>query len=635
MMPPSNHPATFRLSELPVEMILEIALWAQILWHRETFAAQAPYAGVRRSAAGGPLNTSASLCCEGMDESCRRPICLKVSVPREVRSPAQCLSEAGSHLRELMLKESSNLWLYDNTLLPQIAARSGVRRMTENGHLSIQYGATNLLATHVCACLIPGIASFFDSLTHIKIALPGGIGLSTLEEYFERRGRHKASLLRHIDVEIYSEHSVRSAIRGHRHITAIKSPNVVTSRFSNMRIFCYSPVMTSLCLYQNGARRITFTRSLSHALKACSLSLQYLTIDVGGASFEDLATVTLHSLRHLRVVAPESTAGELLRNLRLPPALDLHLEPVVEWGRACRAWTQREPPYEVPFEAIELAASETDACEFSQYALTLAMPDQTNKIFTWLPTADTAGSAIWASLVTMGLDVRLDRFTGPQDRASARLPEYVGLALADSMRELLPVLADPESRDWRRCLPFEHKGSARRSLAVRTGDYNRSESRSGAFDSSFPKALYDALRYVVHTVLEIRKDSPIAQLIFGKDSWLPDRSLAYAHILDKLDAVRSICFASPLLPDGIPFTQNVEGVLAMAHLEALALYLNTPVEGDVYPCPCLENIAFELHHALPSGRLSPASDLTQLFNSRERLRSGVCVAIAITDLSAL
>ncbi|VDB98981.1 unnamed protein product [Peniophora sp. CBMAI 1063] len=431
------------------------------------------------------------------------------------------------------------------------------------------------------------------------------------------------SPLRHLDVEIYEDNH-HQPINGT--IAAEKIQGLRVSSFARCRTFLYSDALTSLSLYHDCASNVVFESSFSEALFTCRNTLEYLTIDAGGASFESLQPVLLPQLHFLRVLAPEATGGEFMRSLTLPANIDLHLEPVVKWRRLCKSRMVRRAPFEVPYEVLELEATNTEGSEFSQYASALAAPDQTaTSIFHWLPPARNPSQQLWLSLFAIGIDIRLDPSIPKGRRVAGYFPELTAVVFASSPTQLHRLLQDPCGRDWGGSEPMHSKQYTRRSITARDGDL-LAEERRGDLNTAMPKALYDSIRYTICAALATRQNNAAVreQLEFAPESWLPDRSLGYAHILDNFGGLRVIRFTSPWLEPDAPFHQGMQGQLAFSHLHAFGIYLNTPCEGQSYPCPLLETVLLPpVLDGIERSSTSWCQGWGMAFNSPERLGSGL------------
>ncbi|VDC05510.1 unnamed protein product [Peniophora sp. CBMAI 1063] len=328
-----------------------------------------------------------------------------------------------------------------------------------------------------------------------------------------------------------------------------------------------------------------------------SVTIEFLTIDIaGGVAAELEDSVAFPKLHHFRLCMDSGFATLLLCWMVLPYALDLHLEPVEFWRKS---FTKKHPGiYEVPFWPSTYAPPVHLLWRRPQdFAQSLYQPHCTSTIEHPgaaphpVDVGDPAELLWQRSIAVMGLDVRLDPAIKADEPVAARFPEVVAITLAESVEALVPVARDPVGRDWQGSRELEGKIAARRSLTFRDGQFTAWR-RERDFNTQYPKALYDTLRYVLSAVpgpsitgFERR----VEEFVFAKDSWLPDRSLAYEHILERFISLRAIHFDNAPLTDDAHFQQNMEGWLAFTHLDALSLYLNTPGPGG-YPCPALEVI---------------------------------------------
>ncbi|VDB99003.1 unnamed protein product [Peniophora sp. CBMAI 1063] len=352
-----------RFDKLPAELISSIIYLAQISWHNEHFAPQAPNTEVNRyeAAPSGSATSPVLACCNGARCDFTRPICIcsdsgKV-LPPHLPSPAHSVSLVSKRLRGLLLA-NSDIWQLDNTLYPAIARLSGEHRTTTSrGRTIIKYGSRNLIALDVCACLLRGLHLFYSSLESVKLRLPwaGDQSLGSELRKFLRdiRGREN-SPLRSFDLEALDADPfhVRDGVR--RRMTAWESVNLRRSWFYRGNVYFYSKTLISLCLRQGPGTSMVFGSSLSIGLSACAETLEYLTIDIPVGFVADIeGAITFLRLRYFRLCTDPVFGAVLLGRLVLPYALDLHLEQVESWGEC---FTAKHPGiYEVPFWPSEYA----------------------------------------------------------------------------------------------------------------------------------------------------------------------------------------------------------------------------------------------------------------------------------------
>ncbi|VDB96130.1 unnamed protein product [Peniophora sp. CBMAI 1063] len=627
----------FRFGDLPTNLVLRIALWAQLLWREALFSPQAPYVGARRYAPRrlAPAVEDEPSCCSGQDWYGSRPCCLKRTkeIPLALRSPAHCLSQVGRSLRAVLAeenKETDTIWSLDNTLFPLIAQHTEISRGRTGGRTVIHYRAKSLAALNVCACVIPGSAAFYTHLESIKLAIPwleaeaiasDSAAYDLTQSLVYGHLAAEASRLSYFDLEIYDRAPHAMKYRECR-VMAVLCKSLEVSRLSNSPAIYYSPRLVSLHVHFSFAWKANFASEFSSALQACAGTLLYLTIDAGRSVFGELEHIALSSLRFLRLVSPQSKAGRFLRNVDLPHELDMHLELVVEWRRHIRDAPVEHMRYDAPIWRSEMIEDqEQDGGILRDYAKALAAPTSARRLFS---TSSSAFSRnlnpkpdyrLWMSLCYIGLDIRIDSDSVLCKHIAGRLPEYVAVCLARSASEVDAVLNDSVARDWRNSGVQDGGRAARRSLLVRDGQF-AAFLREGTHSNKFPKALYDAATYVIRAIFADRVNDPsVAQeVVFARNSWLPDRSLAFSEILDQFWGLRSIRFTSPPLARDIPFTRRQVGHLAVDHLNALALYLNTPREANLYPCMVLEKISFSVASSQLANLLPAKSELLHLFN---------------------
>ncbi|VDB85615.1 unnamed protein product [Peniophora sp. CBMAI 1063] len=630
----SEPPApSFRFTDLPAELVVSIILFAQTAWHKEQFSAQAPYAGVKRYEVPRPPSTSSAVppCCRGVTWDFSRPTCIRSSgLPLRLPSPAHSASQVCRWLRGILLEENSAIWRLDNTLYPSIAKRSGETRSISNGRTALEYGTRSLVAVDVCTCILRSLRSFYCSLERVKLRLPwsgDGTLASELQQFVRDTRSHADSRLRHIDIEALDADPLHVEDGPRRRMVAIHMVGLLTCRESGGNIIFFSGVMTSLSVHQGPDVDVVFGTALSVALSACASTLEFLTIDIAAGFVAEIqGNLTFPRLRYFRLCTHPTFGAILLGWMVLPYSLDLHLEPVDSW-RAC--FTEKhEGVYEVPFwpsRHAPVGYFNNNSKWPTNFARSLAQPHRTASIHSpAAPTyafdaGDPAKALWWRSTLVMGLDVRIDPSTKSREPAAARFPELVSMTFAESVDELRPVLEDPVARDWERSGDLEGKTAARRSLTFRDGQFFERK-RARDFNSQYPKALYDTLRYVLAAVPG-PSTTGVHELVFAKDSWLPDRSLGYEHILERFRSLRALHFDSPALPADARFKQNMEGRFASEHLQALALSLNVPGTGGVYLCPVLEEIHLQVAFDRLRQWLAPYS-WEETFNSPGHLASG-------------
>ncbi|VDB96109.1 unnamed protein product [Peniophora sp. CBMAI 1063] len=284
------------------------------------------------------------------------------------------------------------------------------------------------------------------------------------------------------------------------------------------------------------------------------------------------------------------------------------------------------PPqiYTVPFWPSVLAPPVVGLYTKAQdYAQVLAHPHRTpflqfNADAHYPVDAGDPAEELWRrSTVVMGLDVRIDPNTKAGEPAASRFPELVSISLAESVEELRPILQDPVGRNAGGSRELDNKVAARRSIAFRDGQFF-AQDRERSFNSQYSKALYDTLRYTLRPTPSHR----VQELVFAKDSWLPDSPAGYQHVLESFTALKAIHFDSPTLPGGVEFDGRVEGGLAFEHVYALAWYLNTAARDGQYPCPTLDAVHLQTApDTVLDGLLQVVKDT--LMNSSGRTRSGL------------
>ncbi|VDB85614.1 unnamed protein product [Peniophora sp. CBMAI 1063] len=627
-----------RFDKLPAELISLIIYYAQIAWHNDHFAVHAPYAEVNRHEAAPPGSAPSNVlaCCNGARSDFSRPTCIRSdpgrALPTHLPSPAHSASLVSKRLRGVLLEgDQFHIWRLDNTLYPEIARRSGEQRTTSRGRTFIEYGSRNLIALDVCACLLRGLRSFYSSLERVKLRLPwsGNPSLpSELQQFLRDIAGRENSPLRSFDLEALDPDPLHFPDGERLFMTALESVNLLNSRFYRGDKFYYSPTLTSLYLHQSLDTAVSFGSSLSIGLLACAATLEYLTIDIADGFVADIdGTITFLRLRYFRLCTDPLFGALLLGRLVLPYALDLHLEQVESW-REC--FTAKHPGiYEVPFWPSQYAPNDLPWRRPHRYAQDLAQPHRTRTTHSFNPVdhppiAGDPAEPLWRrSTRVMGLDIRIDRNTKPSEPAAARFPERVSVSLAESAHELRPVLQDPVGRDAAGSMALGDKLAARRSLTYRDKQVS-GQDRERDFNAQYPKALYDTIQYILSLMPDAwasASERRVKEFVFAKDSWLPDRSLGYQHILGRFTALKVIYFDSPSITANPRFKQNMEGCLAFEHLDALALSLNVPGTGGAYLCPVLEDICVRVASGRVLSWVAPSS-WDEILNSPARLATG-------------
>ncbi|KZV68689.1 hypothetical protein PENSPDRAFT_666255 [Peniophora sp. CONT] len=627
-------PTYFRLADLPAELIIEITIWAQVLWREESFAAQGSYARAKRYAVRAPVAgvvdeySQGGVNCNG-----ERPRCLRHYVPLSARSPAHAMSQTGRWLRRLLLNDNSAIWRLDNALYKEIAERSGVRhpkadipmRIMSNQLPRVEYGTGTLIAEDVCECLMTVLHAVFSALEDVKIALPRDYtdALRPIrDEFFVKAPLWASRTLKRFTVEIYTPESEFQRIT-HMRPQCVESPGLLQGCFANTNFYYYSSCLTSLYIHQDLPRTPQFTDSLSSALNACAAHLECLTIDAGGARFMMLDVVVLSRLQRLRVLASDEDCWRFLTSLRLPLDVDIHLEPVVEWRALCSSVRS----HVVPFAPIDHSAEHAGG-GLRRYANALAAPDQMRLIFRRDSSLTVPSAGAWETLTTLALNVGLDGSTSRSERACGRFPEYVTVAFAESVPEMEALLAEP-GRHGHNSSPRREGQAPRRSLTVRDGEISDQE-RARSHNTNLAKPLYDSIRHVLNTILSDRETDAALRvhpgakhLVLDRATWLPIWSLGWLYMLDALDDVVSITFLCPPWPHGdAVFAENVEGYLIPAHLEAMAQCLNEPGQGRTYICPELERIELRRYADGEPSRLALSRRFESLFNGKGRAHAG-------------
>ncbi|KZV68688.1 hypothetical protein PENSPDRAFT_687035 [Peniophora sp. CONT] len=632
-----NDGVLFPLLRLPVELIMEIAVWAQVIWRQETLIPHGPHSAVKRHAIAPPQTPNRERCCRHVDYSLL-PSCWTASIPQTVRSPAHCMSQTCRRLRYVLLGPDSRVWRLDNALYKCIAERSGSQRHTAAspaGGAVVEYGTHTLVALQACACLLRGIEPFFGTLHELRVSMAAGGRDGTTSEteaFFISQHDKNLSPLQHFDLEIFT--ALRSQARPL--IRAVRSPALLNSRVVNTSFFLYSEQLTSLYIHHPLSRKPRFGTGFWDALRACAAHLEYVTIDAGGGAFTAADPTALPNLRYLRLVAPARAFPWLLRPLLLPASVDIHLEPVVDWRTAASVQMAGRRPREVPFAAIEAAA---DAAQ-SPYALwrfmcALAAPEQTGVIFQHALPFHLREESLWQTQEAVGLDIRLDPSTTAFERACRRFPEIVSISFAQTPAELDAMFSDA-GRDWQRSLSPVGKATTRRSLTVRDAMFKAAD-RERNFNPHLLTPVYDAMRHVGAIAVagkpggRFHVTSPIRTFTVHPDSWLPTFEYGWRSFLSPFNVIVELMIRCPYSDRDEPSPENREGHLCPAHLKALAAHLNDISPGVERPCPALRRV-----HIRSLTRKEGWGTLTNnwetAFNSDARLATGAHrIAVSVTD----
>ncbi|VDB98985.1 unnamed protein product [Peniophora sp. CBMAI 1063] len=441
----------FPILALPVELILEIKIWAQYIWVNDQFT---PSSGTptRRQAAGpSEIMIRQDECCSRVNPAVL-PSCVKTAFSRHVLSPAHCLSQTCHFLLDVVRGGDSRTWESDNALLHFKADDAGIAR--HSSIKNVAYQSQTLIASPTCTCPLNRIRAFYDSLKDVKLSLPWATPTHPYNNDVFTRNHIVTSPLERFDLEYLDP--PRAADIPSPSMRFVRSNSVTFSRTIHAPFFYSSTAMTSLCIRYTIAEP-SFGQSFWSGLALCSESLEYLTLDapstmyIGGENF-----IQLRRLRYIRLVSPAAECAWLLQALQLPADVDIHLEPVYDWRWAAEqavnvlldsghAW-----PLEVPFTAMEDAAdADTDLRPHGhwRFMAALAAPDQTSSIFHTPPLIHIRPENLSDKMRVVALDVRLDPSTNSAERACSRFPEIVGVAFASTLQELLDRGAAIEP-DW-------------------------------------------------------------------------------------------------------------------------------------------------------------------------------------------
>ncbi|VDB96129.1 unnamed protein product [Peniophora sp. CBMAI 1063] len=632
---------TFPLLHLPVELIVEIAVWGQYIWINDMFS---PSSGAphRRLAVGlGETVIRDEDCCTHVGHAVL-PSCITESFAQSVLLPAHCLRRTCTRVREALSVAEVRLGTADNAMLNFKADDAGAaRRYSRDG---VSYESRTLIASPSCTCLLRGIRNFYDTLHDVKLSLPWATRSQPHNEDLFMRNHSANSPLQRFDLEYYEPS--RSTTVPMFSIRAVRSLSATVSRTVNAAFFYTSPSLTALCICHVMSQSPTLGLSFWRGLALCAASLEYLTLDipsaacVGGENF-----IHLPHLRYLRLVAPAADASWLLQALQLPPDLDIHLEPVYDWRAAAERVVSvmvdsgHVRPMEIPFAAMEEAAdvgANVHPHGYWRFMTALTAPDQTSSIFHQPPLLHVLDENLNHAAQVAGLDIRLDPSTSPAERACIRFPEIVALYLADTLDEFLDGCADVEP-DWRKSEPPGMKQKARRSLVFRDSLFSTA-ARENVFQPRFVKPVYDAAAYLMQLATRGKSGTAFAgfeyvnTLALHPLSWKPAYSLGWAHILEHCDGLEAIAICyERFWDDNEPFDETMEGILAPAHLEALATYLNDLRSSSGYPCRRLRRIYIRSRGDAPVhlGAAAFTERWERRFNTKRRSRSPGALYISV------
>ncbi|VDB90256.1 unnamed protein product [Peniophora sp. CBMAI 1063] len=627
--------ASLRFTDLPAELVSLVLYWAQLSWHEEHFSAQAPYiglpyTGLRRYRVPQPASTLLP-CCNGKQQDFGGCSCIKLplGLPSALPSPAYRAAQVSKRLRAVLL-EDTNIWQLDNTLYKAVATRSQPE-IASDGRSIVDPGARSLIAVDVCTCVLPGVMPFYSSLVRVKLRVPWS---SEIRQFLQDQAGRGDSPLRYFDLEALDPNTEQVEV-GPRHVMqALESTGLLVSRFSRGNIFYISNTLTNLNL-ENIDDYMDLDDCLEKGFRAFAGTLEFLTINIR-RGFECTQIDSVYDfprLCYLRLCAHPSSAAVVLAAMVMPHSIDLHFEQSESWRWYC---PRRMPnTSHVPFFSAEQIRMRADFVGWNpeDFAQSLAQPERTAIIHADPIAPDltvglpSPGEAMWRrSSRVIGLDVRIDPFLEPHQFASTRFPELVSVTFAESVRELRPVLQDPVGRDWKGSLAVHEKTAARRSITFRDSQ-DVHHDRLQRSQAMFPEALHDTLRYVLGFVPSQRilgSEQHVQEIVFAKDSWLPDQDLGYKSILDRFTKLKALHFDSlPLSPDE-PFTHDMEGRLAPVHLDALVLYLDRPAPGGAFPCPNLEIVQLRFPPQTLHSWNIPAWRWDDLMNSSQRIAAGAC-----------
>ncbi|VDB94420.1 unnamed protein product [Peniophora sp. CBMAI 1063] len=632
-------PALHPLFHIPVELLTEIVIFAQLIWYNAAISSHHDTPGGLERMQGTTLQTPvrrASPCCELVPRK-KLPHCCQDNPVQVERSPAHCLIQTNQFFRKLITESLPWLWNHDNALFKEIAKYSGSTRLPrssnpEDGYVKL-YGANNLIASHACTCLLRAIHPFYETLRVVKVSMPWdapSIPDTRGDVFFSNDLTIVPSPLQHFDLELFDSPRAPVGIT----VRSIERENLLT--FCGINIaFCFSSKeLNSFYMSFPLSRRARFGASFTNGLLMCAGKLEYLTLEAGSGEALGAHTLSFPNLRFLRLVLPLESCARMLSRMRLPAQLDMHLEPVVQWrsqaARRVRRLKQSAHNCEAPLAELDNYADRLTGnnfpCALWRFACALAAPDQTRGIFQDTATFHIRPENLWHTFQAVSFEIRQDPSMHAFEREPLRFPELVGVVLAHNVEDIRLLQAEP-GWDWRHSLEPGEKDNARRSLIVRDGQYSAT-SRNALYRSRYVKPLYDVIAYVTTVVLKGRPGTPfagkqdIASLVISEASFVPNFSLGWRHMLAACDeieqlVIRRIYFSTqqqeqPAVP---------KGHIVSSQLNALALYLNdVPGPGQV-PCSRLRIIRVVCRAT--SGRYTALeSRWGHLFNTGRRIDAG-------------
>ncbi|VDB85619.1 unnamed protein product [Peniophora sp. CBMAI 1063] len=650
-MTPDSTNENFRLLDLPVELIVEIAVWAQFLWLHSCMFSRELGGPVKRLLSGEPpaIPSRAEPCCRGVPAS-TLPGCTRVGLNDIPKSPAHCMSSTCRRLRDILYGPDTRIWQLDNILFKFIAERSGRIRYSrvgrgENTRLrEVEYRSKLLIASPACACILSHIQPFFHTLVELKLAVPWyrpAAPATSSEQFLMRLHDEDSSALRSVDLEIYE---CRDAPRQPM-IRLLSCHQLEFCNITNAAHFYASPHLTFLRIYFPISRGPRFGEEFWAGLGTCAPSLQHLELDVAGGHFTGGETfVDLRRLAYLKVVAPSRDCAWLLQALQMQPDVDMHLEPVVDWRFGAAAQVAQvvhvgqSAPVQVPFAAIETAgdlAGDLRPHSVWRFLCAVAVPDHTAGVF-HVPALLPSEPSDWQRAVkSIGLDVRLDPSTATWERACARFPELIavhfGTTALDHIR-LFPCLATDASL---------HAGPAAtqhadRSVIFRDGIW-RADARETLYEPRLAAPLHDAMSHITRALAGENADAGftgfhnVLAVVLLPLSWKPAYSLGWASVLEHLVKLEHLVLTCNHLcqPDEA-FSETAEGLLAPAHLAALAVFLNDVRSRAGYPCRRLRLVQLGSPQQFASGAYDLATTWEEQVNTPARIKAtGVRIACTV------
>ncbi|VDB96042.1 unnamed protein product [Peniophora sp. CBMAI 1063] len=569
-------PVSPRLDGLPNELVSEIAVCGQLLW---LAAACGPHAAATDITRSPPVIFDRDDC-RGVTAA-TVPECLW-DAPLPPQQPAHALMHTCSRLYRA-LRNNIAVWQRTaNTLWHSLGCMAGERTPALASLAAVgarfHYNSDVLVTGRVCSCIISGIRHFYPALRVVKISLPWADFAQpikqTIAPFFILHHSQAASPLEYFELELHEDRYTSAEF-----ITARSSPAVKYCLVKNLSVFYYGSLLRILRILFPPGNCHYFGPNLLNALNECR-ALEFLTIDAGscelieaalGQPFEDELpdAVYLQYLQYLRLALLPSFCSQLLQRFVLPPTIDMHLEPTVNWRAG------------VEHNAHATSAPLPAGISLWQYAAALAAPAQARALFN-MPAqfiAPVSGREfdILQDLSIIGMDIRPD----PAHQRSCdeyMLPESIGFSLASSERDIADVQRDATRGS--RSTAEAHEGlRPRRSLTVRDAAIG-----AGDWDlmlRQWPSGVGLALvKHVGRTLTAGQMQTAFQgfpstrHLVIAGTSWLPQTARGWEAALSALSGITRLTIRGGQLTNVqalVEHLQAVDKTTPMPHLQGICL----------------------------------------------------------------